>query len=392
MPAASRASNSRLDAVTTRLLPRFASIHDCVFALDSERRCVFAADELGLFSEAPSCEEPISIATLLAQTHPDALELLRETLQESAATSGALNGRTALSSEFRGHRIELRTLFFDAIITGGDPIQLHLLDSVSGAGVDARNTSDSSQAAPIAELTRKNEELETFVRSVSHDLRSPLVSVLGFARLLRDEFGEPIGRTGLHFVNRIEQAGRNMERLLSDLLELSRIEDTPNCAVHVNPLAVLDQLSAELKLTLDQAGVTLAVPNEAPILVCDRTRLYQLFSNLIGNAIHHADSGGRIEVLFETVEDGWRIVVADDGPGIAVEDRDRIFEAFQTATPPASASRSPHKKKKISGLGLAIVRKIVEAHQGRIHVESELGQGARFVVWLPRETEKTRAP
>lgn len=235
-----------------------------------------------------------------------------------------------------------------------------------------------------ADLEKKNEELETCVRSVSHDLRSPLVSVLGFTRLLRDEFGDPIGRTGRHFLDRIEQAGRNMERLLSDMLELTRISETPNCAVHVNPIAVLDQLAAEKKIALDEAGIDLHLPTEAPVIVCDRTRLYQVFSNLIGNAIQHMEpqSGGRIEVRVATAPAGWEITVADNGPGIAEEDRARIFEAFQTAE---STPATPRKKS--SGLGLAIVRKIVEAHQGRVRVESEPGEGSQFIVWLPKPQE-----
>lgn len=238
------------------------------------------------------------------------------------------------------------------------------------------------QDTPISSLEKKNEELETCVRSISHDLRSPLVSVLGFTRLLRDEFGEPIGRTGRHFLDRIEQAGRNMERLLHDMLELSRIDETPNCTVHVSPVAVLEQLAAEKKLPLEEAGIELSFPNEAPIIVCDRTRLYQVFSNLIGNAIQHMEplTGGRIEVDVTTVADGWEISVADNGPGIPEDDLSRIFEAFQTAKTPTKNAAT----KKSSGLGLAIVRKIVESHEGRIRVESVLGEGARFIVWLPR--------
>ncbi len=99
----------------------------------------------------------------------------------------------------------------------------------------------------------------------------------------------PASGTGRHFLDRIEQAGRNMERLLHDMLELSRIEETPHCAVHVNPIPVLDQLAAELKIRLDEAGIDLHLPVEAPIVVCDRTRLYPLFSNLIGNAVCHME-------------------------------------------------------------------------------------------------------
>jgi PAS domain S-box-containing protein len=229
-------------------------------------------------------------------------------------------------------------------------------------------------------LERKNEELEAYVRGVSHDLRSPLVSLLGFSRLLRDDYQDTLPRTGLHFLDRIEQAGRNMERLLHDMLELSRIGETAQCRVPVNPGLILEQLASELKLPLDEKGITLQLPKDCPTLLFDRTRLYQILSNLIGNAVHHmnSDSGGLIRVDVGEVEDGWQISVRDNGPGIAPMHRERIFQAFQTAGRLTSATKS-------SGLGLAIVKKIVDAHAGRIWLESEFGLGSRFVVWLPRD-------
>ncbi|MEZ7979977.1 MAG: HAMP domain-containing sensor histidine kinase [Myxococcota bacterium] len=390
MPAAAPVAEPRLEAGTLRLLSSLAAVHDCVLAIDPHEGCLFWADQLGLFTPALVCDHPLPVAQLLAHANEDARELLHEILHPSDPLGTDHDRRSQLAATLRGMHVEFRAISLEGAGTRGGAVELLLLDAMHSAGTEPGGRGDPVQPTPLEQLTKKNEELETCVRSVSHDLRSPLVSVLGFARLLRDDFGEPIGRTGLHFLDRIEQAGRNMERLLSDMLELSRIEDTPNCEVHVNPIAVLDQLGAELKISLDEAEVTLVVPSEVPILICDRTRLYQLFSNLIGNAIHHASAGGRIEVSVETVDDGWEISVADDGPGIAPEDRERIFEAFQTATPPPSTGRASQKK--ASGLGLAIVRKIVEAHHGRIYVESEVGEGARFVVWLPRETEMALAP
>jgi signal transduction histidine kinase len=228
-------------------------------------------------------------------------------------------------------------------------------------------------------LQQKNEELETYVRSVSHDLRSPLVSLLGFSRLLRDDYQETLGGAGLHFLDRIEQAGRHMKQLLHDMLELSRIEETSHCRVHVNPTPILQQLSSELKLQLEEKNIQLHLPKDPPTILCDRTRLYQLLSNLIGNAVQHMrlPTAGRITVEIETVSDGWQISVGDNGTGIPLEDRDRIFEAFETGS-------RPHGHEKTTGLGLAIVKKIVEAHSGRIWVEGDPDVGAQFCVWLPK--------
>ncbi len=229
------------------------------------------------------------------------------------------------------------------------------------------------------ELERKNAELESYVRSASHDLRSPLVSLLGFTRLLRQDYDHLFNDTGRHFADRIEQAGRTMQALIEDLLEISRIGATNEQRTMVDPRSVLLQLQAELKLRLDEHEATLDIPANPPLVLCDRTRLYQLFSNLVGNALQHMGpcSDRRIRVTVETLEDHHLIAVADSGRGIAPEDLDRIFEVFQSRTKPVSNARS-------TGVGLAIVRKIAEIHGGRAWAESELGKGARFHVSLPR--------
>jgi two-component system, LuxR family, sensor kinase FixL len=227
-------------------------------------------------------------------------------------------------------------------------------------------------------LARKNAELEHYVHAVSHDLRSPLVSLLGFSRLLRDDYGDRIDAKGLHFLDRIEQAGRTMESLIADLLELSRIGRSGQALSRANPRAVLLQLHAELKPRLDAQGVELAIPEDPPAVVCDRTRLYQLFSNLIGNALDHmgADSEGRIDVEVLEEFDHHLIAVRDNGRGIALEHQERIFEVFQSLGPRRDGSRG-------TGMGLAIVRKIAETQGGRAWVESEPGGGACFKVLLP---------
>jgi PAS domain S-box-containing protein len=227
-------------------------------------------------------------------------------------------------------------------------------------------------------LARKNAELEHYVHAVSHDLRSPLVSLLGFTRLLREDYGTRLDPKGLHFLDRIEQAGRTMEALIRDLLELSRIGRAPHATSRVNPRSVLTQLSAELKPRLDAQGVALALPEDAPALVCERTRLYQLFSNLIGNALDHMGDPPRPRVEVEVVDqrDHHLIVVRDNGRGVPPEHHERIFEVFQSLGPRRDGSRG-------TGMGLAIVRKIAETQGGHAWVESEPGRGASFKVRLP---------
>jgi PAS domain S-box-containing protein len=253
---------------------------------------------------------------------------------------------------------------------------------VGGAIAYLRDVTESRQEAA---LSRKNDELEHYVHAVSHDLRSPLVSLLGFTRLLREDYSDRLDEKGRHFLDRVEQAGRTMEGLIHDLLELSRIGRAGEFTVPVNPRAVLLALAAELKPRLDTAGIELILPEDTPTLDFDRTRLYQLFSNLIGNALEHMGqvAGARIQVEVREHTDHALLVVSDNGRGIAPDDQERIFEIFQSLPAPGGSRRG-------TGIGLAVVRKIAETRGGRAWVESRPGHGATFKVRLPNARAGSR--
>jgi signal transduction histidine kinase len=236
----------------------------------------------------------------------------------------------------------------------------------------------AERSAARSVLERKNVELEHCVHSLAHDLRSPLVALLGFSRLLRQDYGPALDDTGRHFVDRIEQAGQTMEQLIHDLLEFSRIGQGGERRAMNDPRGVLIQIVAESKPRLDAADAHLEIPEHPPLVYCDRTRLYQVFSNLIGNALDHMGSCEDRTVTIDVWDDeeGHQIAVTDRGRGIAPADHDRIFEMFQSLGPRADGRRG-------SGLGLAIVKKITETHGGRVWVESERGKGARFRLMFP---------
>jgi len=230
-----------------------------------------------------------------------------------------------------------------------------------------------------AELSRKNVELEHYVHTVSHDLRSPLLALLGFTRLLRQDYSERLDDKALHFLDRIEQAGRTMETLTNDLLELSRIGERSERKALVDPLRVLSIVQAELKPRLEERGVTLVLPESAPLVLCDRTRLYQVFANLLCNALDHMGPVDDPRITIDVAEtlDGHVISVADNGRGIEPELHERIFEIFQSVGLRSDGRRG-------TGVGLAIVRKIAETHGGRVWVESRPDAGSTFRLLLPR--------
>jgi PAS domain S-box-containing protein len=253
------------------------------------------------------------------------------------------------------------------------------LDDGDHHGIVAYLRDVSPERQIAADLRHKNEELEHCVQALAHDLRSPLVALLGFSRLLRQDYEKTLDETGLHFVDRIEQAGQIMEDLIHDLLELSRIAQPGEQRTLVDPRLVLLQVRAELNPRLSAASVRLDLPEAPPEVFCDRTRLYQVFSNLIANAIDHMGpcESPHIEVTIAEEPDTTRLTVRDNGRGIDPEHHRRIFDVFQSLGPRADGRRG-------TGIGLAIVRKIAETHGGRVTLESQPGEGAAFHVLLPR--------
>lgn len=233
-----------------------------------------------------------------------------------------------------------------------------------------------------AELERKNQEMEAYVDSAAHDLRSPLVSLLGFTRLLREDYETQLDEQGHRFLFRIEEAGQTMDALIHDLLELSRIRKPSEARPFLDPRSVLEQLAAEFKLRLEEQGIELSLPTAPPIMQIDGTRLYQVLSNLVGNATKHGFddaeqcSTPQISIEIHERENDHEVVVSDNGRGLPEEEHERVFQVFQTG-------KNVCRSKGSHGIGLAIVKKIAEAHGGRVWLASQPGQGASFHVLLP---------
>jgi PAS domain S-box-containing protein len=228
------------------------------------------------------------------------------------------------------------------------------------------------------DLRRKNEELEGYVRTVSHDLRGPIMSIQGFCSLMAESCGAELPESGRYFLGRVKDSAHQMDRLICELLELSTAGNANGARYWVPVRQVLREIAEELAPQLDAAGVRLDIQEPLPQVFADETRLRQVFANLIGNALRHMgrDSGGVIEVASEPAEHGHVFSVTDNGAGVPFELQDRIFEMFYT--------RSQNGSSQGFGLGLAIVKKIVEAHGGHIWVESEPGNGARFYFNFPQ--------
>ena len=223
----------------------------------------------------------------------------------------------------------------------------------------------------ITELSAKNEELERFTYTVSHDLRAPLVTIRGFLGYLREDALKGNKDRIENDVQRIMEATNKMQELLQDLLELSRIGRMMN-APETLPFDSLVQDALEIVHgELDEQQITIQTQPNLPTVYGDRQRLTEILQNLLENAIKYMGDQPEplIEIGQQGEEDGMPIFyVRDNGIGIASEHQQRIFDLFTKLDPETEGT----------GIGLALIKRIVEVHGGRIWVESEPGKGSTF--------------
>lgn len=228
------------------------------------------------------------------------------------------------------------------------------------------------------ELSRTNQELDAFVYTVSHDLKAPLVSLNGFSQLLIQECEGQIGENGAMYVERIGKNSQRMENLINDLLELSRIGRIKGKEEMVSIGEVISESADEFAIQLEEKKTKLVVKDEMPTIFCDRMRMSQVFTNLMSNAnkfMGEDNSSPTIELGYKDQSSCHTFYVKDNGIGIDKEYHEKIFQSFQ---------RLDDVKTEGSGIGLSIVKKIVEGFGGRIWVESEKGKGATMYFTLPK--------
>ncbi|HVP13008.1 MAG TPA: PAS domain-containing sensor histidine kinase [Phycisphaerae bacterium] len=229
------------------------------------------------------------------------------------------------------------------------------------------------------ELGRRHAEMEELLYTVSHDLKSPLVTIQGFLGYLSQDAKS--GRTDrlMDQVRRIQKASDRMARLLDELLNISRIGRVVGEPVLIDLGKLVREVVSAHSEQLDRGGIKVTIQEEMPPLRGDRERIYQVFDNLLVNAIKHGSSAAEPRIEFGARQDGDTIdlFVQDNGKGIAPEYHDKIFKLFHRL------EQDPDGV----GVGLAIVKKIVEVHGGRVRVESRPGEGATFWMTFPKSIE-----
>jgi signal transduction histidine kinase len=240
------------------------------------------------------------------------------------------------------------------------------------------------------QLTEANEELKRldrlktlFLSMAAHDLRTPLTSISGYASLVLDILPGDITPSIPNYLTIVtHQAGR-LNGLISDFLDLDQIEEG-RLTLEPEPLdfgGIVEEVASVMQINADNRETALEtlLPEKPLIIWADRDKLYRVVYNLVGNAIKYTPRQGRVKVQVES--DGDRVVlrVTDNGRGLTPEQLANLFQLYYRT------EDTPNSKSQGTGLGLYIVKMLVEAHQGRVEVASQLGQGATFTVILPQQ-------
>jgi signal transduction histidine kinase/ActR/RegA family two-component response regulator len=239
-------------------------------------------------------------------------------------------------------------------------------------------------------LTKNNQDLERlnqvknqFLGMASHDLRSPLAAILGYSEFLLEDAAAVLSREQLEYLDVIHASSEFMLALVNDLLDIATIESgrlqlerstTHLAALIINNLALNRQIAAAKQISLN-----LIQDNEIPPLYIDDNRIEQVINNLVSNAIKYSHSGTTVHVHVHLHQQDDEVVVsvADQGQGIPAHELDQLFRPFGTTSIRSTSGE------KSTGLGLLIARRVLEAHNGRIWVESTLGTGSTFYFALP---------
>lgn len=256
--------------------------------------------------------------------------------------------------------------------------------NVQGGVVVIRDMSKQKQAQEAlaekqSELERSNHDLEQFAYAASHDLQEPLRAVSGYCQLLARRFQGQLGPQADNYITEAVNGARRMQALIEGLLAYSRVSRRGNPRVLTESQSAFDHCLMNLRTAIEESGATIT-HGPLPTVFADPMQLMLLFQNLIGNALkYRGEYSPEIHVSARDEDKEWLFAVHDNGIGIDPKFYERIFLIFQRL----------HTRREYAGtgIGLAICKRIVECHGGRIWVESAPGQGSTFYFTLPRNEE-----
>lgn len=252
---------------------------------------------------------------------------------------------------------------------------------------EALRENEEKREALLKELSAKNAEMESFVYIVSHDLKAPIVTIEGFVGALHDDYGKELPAEAQRYLKYMSDAARKMESLINDLLNLSRIGRVPEAHSSFSLRDVVEEAAAMLQPQLDARGIRVQIAEDLPEVYGERKRIMQVVDNLLSNAVKYMGPDQpapciRVGVMKSNgASEEESFFIEDNGIGIEGQYFEKIFQIFQRLP-------SSRRMGEGTGVGLTIVRRIIQQHGGRIWLTSEPGKGTTFFFTLKYHDEE----
>jgi len=241
-----------------------------------------------------------------------------------------------------------------------------------------RKRIEARQAELLEEIKSINQELDSFAYVVSHDLKAPLRGISTLAEWIATDYADKLDDNGKEQLKLLGSRVDRMKNLIDGILQYSRIGRVKEDKVQVDLNKVVKSVA---ELISPPKNITITVEDALPVIKCEQTRIAQVFQNLLSNAIKYMDKpNGLIKITCDAEKGFWKFGVADNGPGIEEKHFERIFQLFQTLQPKEGTEST--------GIGLTLVKKIVEMYGGKVWVESKVGIGSTFFFTLPEQENK----
>lgn len=248
--------------------------------------------------------------------------------------------------------------------------------------IDYVLTDAPGKSTPVGEVSSMKSE---FLASMSHELKTPLNSIIGFSQMLQDQIIGELNEQQLRYINYISESGKNLEEMIGNILDLAKI-DAGRSEIILGEFMLADITKETLKNIIglcSQKKINLEINIAEDLsIVADKLKLKQILSNLLSNAIKFTPNEGIVSLTGRRVNGDILISVSDTGIGIREDDIERIFSIFE------QSDGSFTKTHQGAGLGLTLVKTLVEMHGGRVWVESELGRGSTFSFTIPPLEDK----
>jgi signal transduction histidine kinase len=240
--------------------------------------------------------------------------------------------------------------------------------------IGEREKAECKQAELLKELESVNQELKDFAYIASHDLKAPLRAIKTLADWISTDYADKLDQDGQEQLKLLRQRVDRMHNLIDGILQYSRVGRVREKIVEVELNKLLPEI---IDILAPPAHIKITVETELPTVRCEETRITQVFQNLLSNAVKYMDKPqGLIKVSCSEEGDFWKFSIADNGPGIERKHWERIFKIFQTL--------APRDEFESTGIGLTVVKKLVELYNGKIWLDSEVGKGTTFFFTFPK--------